>query len=81
MYLALYALETAEQRFVLDINKHVCLEIGTPGLNIIMTVDIAITHLDSQGPRSDEILPFLMTDTKIYRLFGRFRRSTTCELT
>ena len=47
IHLALYALKTAEQRFVLDINEHVCLEIGTLGLNTIMTVDIAITHLDS----------------------------------
>ena len=61
---------------------HVHLEIGALGLdegNIKMTVDIAVMHLDSSGPRIGEFLPFFMTDTKIHWLFGRFqiRLSTT----
>ena len=48
-------------------NEHVHLEIGAPSLdagNITMAVDIAVTHLDSKGPRSGEFLPFLMTDKR-----------------
>jgi len=47
-----------------------------------MTVHIAIMHLDNRGPRRDEFLPFLMTDTKIHWWFGRFHilLSTTMAL-
>ena len=59
------------------INEHVCLEIGSPGLdtgNITMMVDIAVMHLDSRGPRSGEILPFLMTAVDCLEGFTYFCR-------
>jgi len=45
--------------------------------NITMTVDIAVMQLDSRGPRSGEILPFLMTDTKIHWKVSHTLTTTT----